>query len=149
MGNSGIFHEAIDQSGMGPLGDLRVGKNPENPGKGRLMRHRPSGPESQNPAQGRIGLKTFDQRPVRGQVQDRFGHKGSGDRQPVVRRTPCPPSALSDLILDSDNLENRHNLSVFFRQRTDAILDTGKQGSLNASPDGENSIEPPRVKRRK
>ena len=135
MGNPGIFHKTIDQGGMGPLGDLGPGQNPENPGKGRLVRQGPSAPESQNPAKRRIGLQTFDQRSGRGEVQDRFGHKGPGDRPPVVRRTSCPPPALSDLILDPDNLENRHDLSVLFRQRTQAILDPGKQGSLNASPD--------------
>ena len=115
VGDPGIFHEAVAQSGMGPLGNPGPGKSPENPGKGRLVQQWTSAPESQNPSKRCISLKTLDQCPGRGQIQDCFGPKGPGDRPPIVRRTPCSPPTLSDLVLDSDNLENRHDFSVLFR----------------------------------
>lgn len=135
VGNSSILHKPVDQSNMGSLGNLGSGKNRENPGKGRLVRKRLPGPEPQDPAQGRVGFQTPDQGAGRGQVQDRFGHKGPTDRPPVVRRTPGPAPVLLDLILDPDDLEKGHDLAVLVRQRTQTILDSRKQGSLNASPD--------------
>ena len=120
------------QGGMGRLGDPVRARAPKTrktaDSCGRDLPFR-------NPSKRPIGLKTPDQRPGRGQVQDRFGHKGPDDRGPFVRRTPGSPPALSDLIPGPDNLQNGHDLPVLFRQRSQAILDPGKQGSLNAFPD--------------
>lgn len=80
--------EGFAQGGMGPFGNLRFGQFSVDPGKGRLVRERLSDPKSQDLAQGRLGLKTLDQRADRGLIQDRLDHEGPRNGNPVVGRTP-------------------------------------------------------------
>jgi hypothetical protein len=62
--------------------------------------------------------------------------QGRGNRETVVKRTPRPAPILSNLIFDAVDHQKGNDLPVLFRQRSQAILDPGKQGSLNLSPNG-------------
>ncbi len=120
-----------EQRFMHALGQLGVGEFGEGAREDRLAWHLAPPLPAADAAQHHVGGQPVQQQARGRHVVDRLGDEGARHRRAVLAGAARHPQARGNHLLDTDHLEGLHQLLLFLGQRTQHLLQPGKQALLD------------------